>query len=53
MILKQHTDQQLKNLVDSYAERLLATSEMDHDYEAVAERFDRIQKELASRGFWP
>lgn len=53
MLLKQHTDQQLKDLADTYAERLLATSEVDHDYEAVAERFDRIQKELASRGFWP
>jgi len=53
MLLKQHTDQQLKHLADMYAQRLLATSEVDHDYEAVAERFDRIQKELASRGFWP
>lgn len=53
MLLKQHTDQQLKHLADAYAKRLLATSEVDHDYEAVAERFDRIQKELASRGFWP
>ena len=52
MLLTQHTDQQLIDRLDFYAEEILATSDSDEYFNYLCTKYDAIQDELESRGLW-
>jgi hypothetical protein len=52
MLLQQHTDTQLIERLEFYAEEILATGESDQYFEYVCTKYDAIQEELEARGLW-